>query len=128
MKINPTTTATTIIPPIQTSLKLFFTGATVGPLVDSVHNQSLLRYDRAPIQIPMPTVLLPSTTTTTSIGGPLGGDEMNIMHVATSNAIANFESVSSSSSSSPLLFSSSWYIPPLLGIAYPIQNTEQYYQ
>lgn len=37
---------------LQTSAKLFWTGATVGPLVDSLHNQCLLQYDVLPIAIP----------------------------------------------------------------------------
>eukprot|EP00568_Trieres_chinensis_P008852 CAMPEP_0183307430 /NCGR_PEP_ID=MMETSP0160_2-20130417/17328_1 /TAXON_ID=2839 ORGANISM="Odontella Sinensis, Strain Grunow 1884" /NCGR_SAMPLE_ID=MMETSP0160_2 /ASSEMBLY_ACC=CAM_ASM_000250 /LENGTH=260 /DNA_ID=CAMNT_0025471013 /DNA_START=35 /DNA_END=817 /DNA_ORIENTATION=- len=43
-----------IVPKRSTSLKLFATGATVGPLVDSIHNQCLLQYDLAPISIPSP--------------------------------------------------------------------------
>lgn len=37
--------------------KLFFTGATIGPLVDSLHNQCLLQYHVAPIQVAWPTAL-----------------------------------------------------------------------
>lgn len=37
---------------LQTSAKLFATGATVGPLVDSLHNQCLLQYGVLPIRIP----------------------------------------------------------------------------
>jgi hypothetical protein len=36
----------------STSYKLFATGATVGPLVDSLHNQCLLRYNVLPIAVP----------------------------------------------------------------------------
>lgn len=34
--------------------KLFVFGATIGPIVDSFHNQCLLRYDFAPVNIPWP--------------------------------------------------------------------------
>ena len=57
--------------------KLFITGATVGPLVDSLHNQCLLEYDRAPIHL-------------------------------------------FSSSNGNYLLETSWFIPPLLGIAYVV--------
>ena len=40
-----------ILPPRSTAAKLFFVGSTVGPLVDSLHNQCLLAYDIAPISI-----------------------------------------------------------------------------
>ncbi|CAB9508333.1 expressed unknown protein [Seminavis robusta] len=36
------------------SAKLFVFGATIGPVVDSFHNQCLLRYDWAPITVPWP--------------------------------------------------------------------------
>jgi len=36
--------------------KLFYTGATLGPLVDSLHNQCLLTYDIAPITLSFPIV------------------------------------------------------------------------
>ena len=66
-----------IFPSFKTSAKLFLTGSTIGPLVDSLHNQCLLEYDILPINI--------------YIGnGPL-----------------------------PLI-STSWVIPPLLGIAYVV--------
>ena len=38
----------------EASAKLFVFGATIGPIVDSFHNQCLLRYDVAPITIPWP--------------------------------------------------------------------------
>jgi hypothetical protein len=31
--------------------KLFATGATVGPVVDSIHNRCLLQYDYAPVNV-----------------------------------------------------------------------------
>ena len=44
------------LPPLQPSTlaKLFGVGATVGPVVDSLHNQCLLRYEYAPLVIPSP--------------------------------------------------------------------------
>jgi len=45
--------------------KLFVTGATVGPLVDSLHNQCLLEYNIAPI-----TIFNPFTTSLSSESGP----------------------------------------------------------
>lgn len=38
-------------PSVSTSAKLFGFGATIGPLVDSLHNQFLLEYDFAPIAV-----------------------------------------------------------------------------
>lgn len=43
-----------ILPKPRTTAKLFAVGATVGPVVDSIHNQCLLRYDIAPISIAWP--------------------------------------------------------------------------
>lgn len=61
--------------------KLFMTGFTVGPVVDSLHNQCLLRYGILPI----------------AVQSPNPWDD-----------------------SDPLLFCSSWVVPPLLGIAYVV--------
>lgn len=48
-----------LLPPLRlkSSAKLFAFGAMVGPVVDSFHNQCLLRYDFAPITIPWPEAL-----------------------------------------------------------------------
>ena len=43
-----------LLPPRATSASLFVVGATVGPIVDSLHNQCLLAYDIAPIELPNP--------------------------------------------------------------------------
>ena len=43
-----------LFPSPGTTAKLFLTGGTLGPLVDSLHNQCLLRYDVAPINIYLP--------------------------------------------------------------------------
>lgn len=80
-----------ILPNPDLSLKLFFIGATLGPIVDSIHNQSLLIYDRAPIYIPSPV-----------------------------EAASVFTSSPSIYTTDKYLFCSSWYIPPLLGFAYVI--------
>jgi hypothetical protein len=61
--------------------KLFLTGATVGPIVDSLHNQCLLEYHIAPVTLDWPAAF-----------GTLDGS----------------------------LLSSSWTVPPLLGIAYVV--------
>ncbi len=74
-----TISSANLLPKPLPSLKLVATGATVGPLVDSLHNQCLLEYGNAPIDVP--------------------------------NFMAQSDSVS-------YLIRTSWYIPPLLGIAY----------
>lgn len=43
-----------LLPPKVTALKLFVAGSTLGPLVDSLHNQCLLTYDFAPIVLNLP--------------------------------------------------------------------------
>lgn len=43
-----------LLPPKVAAAKLFLVGATVGPIVDSLHNQCLLEYDIAPITIQNP--------------------------------------------------------------------------
>lgn len=42
------------LPSASVSGKLFVTGATLGPVIDSLHNQCLLQYNIAPIQILSP--------------------------------------------------------------------------
>ncbi|KAL7530167.1 hypothetical protein ACHAWF_003271 [Thalassiosira exigua] len=46
-----TSTRPPLLPPKATSTKLFLVGSTVGPLVDSLHNQCLLAYDYLPITL-----------------------------------------------------------------------------
>ena len=41
-----------LLPKPPTTAKLFLTGASVGSLVDSIHNQVLLQYDILPVSIP----------------------------------------------------------------------------
>jgi len=43
---------TTWLPSTGAASKLFVTGATLGPVIDSLHNQCLLQYQVAPISIP----------------------------------------------------------------------------
>jgi hypothetical protein len=43
-----------LLPPKGTALKLFIAGSTLGPLVDSLHNQCLLTYDFLPITVDLP--------------------------------------------------------------------------
>lgn len=51
-----------VLPPPSTCAKLFATGATVGPVVDSFHNQCLLHYDLAPISLAWPAFLAADQT------------------------------------------------------------------
>jgi hypothetical protein len=44
-------------PSAPAAAKLFVTGATVGPLVDSLHNQCLLEYHIAPVTVDWPSAL-----------------------------------------------------------------------
>jgi hypothetical protein len=44
-------------PSAPVAAKLFVTGATVGPLVDSLHNQCLLEYHIAPVTVDWPSAL-----------------------------------------------------------------------
>ena len=43
-----------LLPPKATAMKLFIAGSTLGPIVDSLHNQCLLTYDFAPITLDLP--------------------------------------------------------------------------
>jgi hypothetical protein len=43
------------LPSASAAGKLFLTGATVGPLIDGLHNQCLLRYNVAPIRVDAPS-------------------------------------------------------------------------
>lgn len=52
MKVTPS-----LFPKPLPSLKLLLTGATVGPLADSFHNQCLLEYNRNVIDVPTPSFL-----------------------------------------------------------------------
>lgn len=84
----------------STSAKLFATGFTIGPLVDSLHNQCLLQYKILPIAIPWPTPPPPPSALTDVI-----------LAAPTATAISQDPS---------FLFCSSWTVPPLLGIAYVV--------
>jgi hypothetical protein len=44
-------------PSAPAAAKLFLTGATVGPIVDSLHNQCLLEYHIAPVTVDWPSAL-----------------------------------------------------------------------
>ena len=65
MKLSPSSSATLSALSSSTS-KLFLTGATVGPIVDSLHNQCLLQYDIAPISLEIPPSLSSLVTTSMS--------------------------------------------------------------
>mmetsp|Transcript_3945 Transcript_3945/g.5381 ORF Transcript_3945/g.5381 Transcript_3945/m.5381 type:complete len:297 (-) Transcript_3945:78-968(-) len=94
MKLPPLT-------PITTG-RLFLTGGTIGPLVDSIHNQCLLVYDRAPISIGSNVFLVSK-----------GSD-------AVSNIIESGTIPDALISTSNPLICTSWFIPPLLGVAYVV--------
>jgi hypothetical protein len=50
-----------LLPPRATAAQLFFVGSTIGPIVDSLHNQCLLAYDIAPVTLSLPgSIDLPS--------------------------------------------------------------------
>ena len=83
-----------LLPRGPTAVRLFTTGATLGPLVDSLHNQCLLKYDIAPIALAWPEYLHPMAST---------GISSNIVD-----------------GSSSYLLCTSWLVPPLLGFAYVI--------
>jgi len=90
----------------STTAKLFATGFTVGPIVDSLHNQCLLRYDVLPISLGWPlalqqnqNVLVDIVASGSGTSDFMGGSIVNIY---------------------PYLFCSSWTVPPLLGFAYVI--------
>lgn len=57
-------TTTTWLPSAPAAGKLFVTGATLGPVVDSLHNQCLLKYDVAPIVLDAPSFLNTATAAT----------------------------------------------------------------
>lgn len=40
-----------LLPSTFTASRLFFTGATIGPLIDGLHNQALLKYNIVPIDV-----------------------------------------------------------------------------
>jgi len=88
-----------VFPKVPTAIKLFTTGATVGPIVDSLHNQCLLEYDRAPISLAWPAFLHPLASPAT------------VDHIISSNILAT---------NSPYFLCTSWLVPPLLGFAYVV--------
>ena len=60
MRVAPSSSSTVDtrwLPSTTASAKLFATGATLGPVVDSLHNQCLLEYHKAPIAIEWPQAL-----------------------------------------------------------------------
>ncbi|VEU41068.1 unnamed protein product [Pseudo-nitzschia multistriata] len=86
----------------STAAKLFATGATVGPIVDSLHNQCLLRYQVLPICLEWPPAFLQKQT-----------------------EMVGFAAIASDASGAisdqyPFFFCSSWTVPPLLGFAYVV--------
>ena len=90
----------------STSAKLFATGFTVGPLVDSLHNQCLLRYGVLPISIEWPKAIQQYKNPLTDFMVS-GGTDIDAMGSAVINSY-------------PYFFCSSWVVPPLLGFAYVV--------
>lgn len=90
----------------STTAKLFATGFTVGPIVDSLHNQCLLRYDVLPISLEWPLALQQSRNILDGI-------------TATGSGTSDFIGASMVSNY-PYFFCSSWTVPPLLGFAYVV--------
>jgi len=84
---SSSTAASSWLPSPRTTGQLFVTGATIGPIVDSLHNQVLLEYHKAPITLDWPS-------SSSSFGLFLGHHSH--------------------------LFCSSWFVPPLLGVAYVV--------
>ena len=62
MKLLPPSTPSSA----SVAAKLFLTGATVGPVVDSLHNQCLLKYNIAPISLAWPSNLHSSLSSSSS--------------------------------------------------------------
>lgn len=90
----------------STGAKLFGTGFIVGPIVDSLHNQCLLRYDVLPISLGWPIELQQNQNALVDIvaGGSTSSDLI-------AGSLVNDASY---------FFCSSWTVPPLLGFAYVI--------
>ncbi|KAL7521951.1 hypothetical protein ACHAWX_006648, partial [Stephanocyclus meneghinianus] len=63
----PSSNRPPLLPPKATAIKLFVVGSTVGPIVDSLHNQCLLSYDFAPITLALPPFIDDASTTATPI-------------------------------------------------------------
>jgi hypothetical protein len=85
----------------STATKLFSTGFIVGPIVDSLHNQCLLRYDILPVSVQWPTT------------GPASSMASLLFGIDSNPSIIDHHYY-------PYFFCSSWTVPPLLGIAYLI--------
>jgi hypothetical protein len=88
MRVPSPVESTRWLPSASTSAKLFGVGATIGPVVDSLHNQVLLRYNIAPITIDWPSSWA-------------GTSDSTLIATTASH-----------------FFCSSWTVPPLLGVAY----------
>ena len=56
-----------LLPSKATAIKLFVAGSTLGPIVDSFHNQCLLTYTFAPITLDLPESVNESTSSTSHL-------------------------------------------------------------
>ena len=87
------------------SRQLFWTGATIGPMIDGLHNQCLLQYNVAPIILDVPTWLSSLVVLSSS------GDGKVTVYDSSFHSYNDYYF-------EPHLFASSWCVPPLLGLAY----------
>ena len=65
--LTPSRNRPPLLPPKATAIKLFVAGSTLGPIVDSLHNQCLLSYDFAPVTLALPPLIARSSTTATPL-------------------------------------------------------------
>lgn len=91
---------------ISTATKLFATGFTVGPIVDSLHNQCLLKYEVLPISLAWPTAFQ--------------HNQNSMVDLAINNEGMSETIGRSIIDHYPYAFCSSWTVPPLLGFAYVV--------
>jgi hypothetical protein len=87
--------------------QLFGIGATVGPIIDGLHNQCLLRYNVAPILLDFPSAVSVSVSSI----HPQIHNGLSTVSTPILSSLHYYESH---------LFASSWIIPPLLGLAYVV--------
>jgi hypothetical protein len=93
-----------LLPPASTARNLFVVGTTLGPIIDGLHNQSLLRYNVAPIVLDWPIQQLDPAAVAMVAAQPTAA-------AAVSSSSLYYE---------PHLFASSWIVLPLLGVAYVV--------
>lgn len=108
-----------------TVARLFVVGSTVGPIVDSLHNQCLLEYNVLPIKIPDLTVR--SLPTSTAENGSIS-TVIGTAGIGSNNVVGDQQVIqqhwsflhSPSQLHYDYIFTSSWTVLPLLGFAYVV--------